>query len=423
MPQNARPQIVAIEEWRLFGSIMPACLLGMTLVAIHAYTLGVMFGPLEQEFGWSRSEIAAGPLLTSIGTLFLAPFGGRAVDHRGPRKIALIGVPFFAFSIALISIATANLWTWLALHALLAVALILVYPTVWTAAIAVRFDKNRGLALAVALSGTGLTSAIVPFVASRLLEAYGWRGTYIGLGILSFVIVYPLVFFLFDRNEARSRADPHTEKDGIAGPRRRVPSEFRSGKFLRLAAAALIYAICVTIVGINAVPILMEDGFSLLAAAEIAGLIGIGTIFGRILGGVLLDRIDGRYVAVLSGTGALAAVAILLGFAHSTGAAAFACFFLGLAAGAEYDACAYLTTKHFDRRNYGALFGLIGGLSGFGAGIAPFAANAVYDLTGTYDPVLWALMPTLILACLLFLSLGRYPEAPTDRKPVTPPPA
>src|ERR1043166_8334649 len=125
-------QLIALDEWRRHGSLLPACLLGMSLVALHSYSLGVMMGPLEKEFGWSRSQISSGPLVTSVLTLLLAPFGGRAVDRFGPRIIALVGVPIFAVALALIGTATPNILSWLALYALLSIALLFIYPTVGT---------------------------------------------------------------------------------------------------------------------------------------------------------------------------------------------------------------------------------------------------------------------------------------------------
>lgn len=324
MLKSERNQVIAWSEWQRYGSIMPACLVGMALVALHAYTVGVMIGPLEREFGWSRSQISAGPLVTSIATLLMAPIAGRALDRHGPRRIALIGIPAFAVAIALISTAGPSIISWLALYALLAVALMLIFPTVWTGAIAMRFEKNRGLAMAIALSGTGITSAVVPFLASRLIEEFGWRGAYIALGAMSFVVAFPLVLLLFGRDEE------HRHPACSSSPSA-VPTRGRS-----------------------------------------------------------------EYMSIATD--------------QSPSAASVACFLLGLAAGAEYDTCAYLTTRHFPRRNFGALFGLIGALAGVGSGVSPMLANVIYDVTGTYETVLWGIVPLFALSGLLFLSIGKYPD-------------
>jgi MFS family permease len=407
MSSDEHKQIGAVQEWRQHGIIMPACVLGMLLTAIHVYSIGVMIVPLEQEFGWSRAQISTGPLITSVLALILAPFAGRALDRYGPRRIALIGVPLFAIAISLFATAGPSIYSWLALYALFAIALVCVFPTVWTGAIAMRFDKSRGLAMAIALSGTGVASALVPILTLRLIEEFGWRGAYLGIGIISFVVIFPLIYFTFDRDRSiygkmdRARAEAKASGTSVG---------YRSPRFVRLAIAAMVYSLSTTGIAVNAVPILAQEGFTLRSAAEIAGLVGLGSISGRILGGILLDLINGRLVATGCGFAAILAAATLLMTDQSVLAASVACFLLGLASGAEFDACAYLTTRYFPRRNFGALFGVIGALASVGAGFSPMICNAVYDATGSYDLVLMGILPLFAISSLLFLSLGKYPD-------------
>lgn len=407
MNADGTKQVLDRREWRSHGVNLAPCLFGMTLIAVHAYTLGVVIAPLEQEFGWSRAEIAAGPLVTSVTALFLAVFGGRAVDKFGPRKVALVGVPFFSASLALIAAAGPSILSWLALYGLLAAGLVMIYPSVWTAAIVQRFVKNRGLALAVVLSGTGIASAIVPFLAASLIEAYGWRGAYIGLGSLAFIIQFPLVYFLFAK-----KAPPEQIQTLEMQKQRRTGNagDLLSFKYIRLALAGIFYTVGATGVGINAVPILMEEGFTLITAAKVAGLIGIGTITGRLAGGFLLDRIDGRYVAICCALGAMSAAAIFLATDQSVVAAAIACVLLGITAGAELDACAYLISRHFSQGQFATLFSMLSALFGFISGVSPFLANAIYEVFGGYDTLLWAIIPLFLVSGALFLSLGRYPD-------------
>jgi MFS family permease len=407
MNASGAKQVFDWQEWRQYGGNIVPCLFGMALVAVHAYALGVVMAPLEQEFGWSRAEIAAGPLVTSVTALLLAVFGGRAVDKFGPRKIALAGVPLYSLALALIATAGPSLLSWLALYALLAVGLVMIYPSVWSAAIVQRFVKNRGLALAVVLSGTGIASAIVPFLGASLIEAYGWRGAYIGMGSLAFLIQFPLVYFLFARSEpakqAKDREVHKPHRTGTAG-------DLLSSKFIRLSIAGVIYTLGATGVGINAVPILMEEGFTLIDAAKVAGLIGVGTISGRLVGGFLLDHVDGRFVALGCALGAMSAAAIFLGTDQAIVAASIACVLLGFTAGAEFDACAYLISRHFSQNQFATLFAMLSAMFGFISGIAPFVANVAYEVFGDYDVLLWAIMPMFLVSGVLFLSLGRYPN-------------
>lgn len=413
MNSNGKKQVIDVQEWGRYGGNLPPALFGMALVALHAYFLGVMIEPLEREFGWSRAEISAGPLVTSVMTLILAVWGGKAVDHWGPRRVALLGVPFYCCVLASISTAGPSIVSWLLLYALLGVALICVYPSVWTAAIAQRFTNNRGLAMAIVLSGTGIASATVPYLGATLIEAYGWRGAYLGMAALSFVVVFPQVVLLFSKGNAPDKPAVRTSVNVRPSG---TSAELLSPKFIKLAVAGVIYSLGATGLGINAVPILMGEGFTLLAAAELAALVGIGTIIGRVVGGFLLDWIDGRFVAMGCAVGALSAAMILLATDQSWLAAAVACFMLGLTAGAEYDACAYLTTRHFSARHFGALFGFLGALLGFTSGIAPFIANALYGVFGNYDGILWGIIPLFALSSILFLSMGPYPDAAEARE-------
>lgn len=393
-------------EWRAHGVNLIPSLIGMAMVALHAYALGVMIAPLEQEFGWSRAQVSTGPFVTSVTALLLAAFGGRAVDRYGPRRIALIGVPVYCCALAALGLAGPSLTSWLALHVVLAAALVMIYPSVWSAAIVQRFVANRGLALALVLSGTGIASAVVPLLAATLVETRGWREAYVGMAIVAFVVQFPLLALFFARSApATAASDPHAN---VKRPNR--AGTLLSGKFIRLVLAGIVYTLGATGIAINAVPVLAGEGFATIDAAKIAGLIGVGTIAGRVLGGVLLDRIDGRYVAMGCALGALAAAAILLSTHQAVLAASLACVLLGFTAGAEFDACAYLISRHFPQDQFATLFAMLAAVFGFISGLSPLAANLIYEIFGNYDALLRGIMPMFILSGLLFLSLGAYPD-------------
>jgi MFS family permease len=380
-PQDRETQVTAStvfarEEWRAHGHIIPACIAGMILVAIHNYTLGVMIRPLEQEFGWSRAQISIGPLMPSLAAVVLAPLVGLAVDRYGPHRIALFGVPFFSVALALLSSAGDIVSSW-GLYALLGVATMFIFPMVWTSAISARFDRNRGLALAIALSGTGISAAVMPVLATWLLNEQGWRGAYVSIGILCFVVTFPLVFFLFARGAEQLPSSAPNDSSAAPGARAAARAQMLSRRFMLLALAATVFSLALCSLTTNAVPVLLAEGFDAMSAAATAGVIGIGTITGRLAGGFLLDRFDGRYVAAMSVVAPMVTAAILLATQGSQEGATVACLLLGLAAGAEYDACAYLTARYFGTGNFGALFGLIAGIILFTNGVAPALANHI----------------------------------------------
>ncbi|CAN7180082.1 MFS transporter [Phenylobacterium sp. LjRoot219] len=393
---------------------------GILLCSVNNYSLGVMIGPLEREFGWSRAEISSGPLIISMIALVCAPLVGLVVDRLGPRPVGLFGVVFYCAALALLATTTADVTSWWGLWALIGLASMFVAPMVWTAAINSRFDKNRGMALALALCGTGVGAATVPLLTNSLVAAQGWRAAYVSLALISGAIVLPLVFFLFHN----LKAAPAGARPVAAGRRsQEIRAELTSPSFLKLAGAALLFAIASCALTSNGVPILIGEGFDRTTAAGVAGLIGLGSIAGRLGGGYLLDRIDARKVAAVSVLAPVISVSLLLATDGSQPAAIAACLILGLSVGTELDACAYLAARHFGMRNFGTLFGAITGLLLFGNGLAPAAANRVYDVTRSYDLVLLAIIVLCVMAAGLFMLLGKYPEAVSAAADSAPPAA
>lgn len=394
------------QEWRAGWPVVAASLAGITLCSAHGYTLGVMIAPLEAAFGWSRAAITGGLLIISIVAIIAAPFAGRLADRFGPRRVALAGVPLFCLAFGLLATANGNIWGWWGLWLFLGLGNMLILPTIWTSAINSRFDANRGKALAFALCGTGLAAFILPPVTTRLIAAYGWQHAYVVLACAGLLIVLPLTWLWFHS------AASQPAQSAIAGaPGRGVlRAEMLSPRFLKLLGASTVFSVAICALTTNATPVLRGMGHSAIAAADTAALMGFGSVVGRIGGGFLLDRFDARKVAAISVAAPVVTALLLLWGGEDRLIASAACLFLGLAIGAEVDACAYLAARHFGLANFGALFGTINGLMLFGNGLAPFAANYVFDVTGSYDSVLWAQIPACLLAAALFLALGRYPD-------------
>ena len=377
---------------------------GITLCSAHGYTIGVMIAPLEEEFGWSRSAITSGLLIVATLAVVLAPLTGRLADRIGPRKVALAGVPLFCLGFGMLALATADIRTWWALWLFLALGNMACLPTIWAAAINTHFDRNRGKALALAMCGTGLASFILPRVTPRLIEAYGWRWSYVMIAVAGFLIVYPLTLAYF-RSAHEKPGQRHAPP-----PSRALKGEMLSARYLKLLGASTFFSVTICALTTNAAPLMRSFGYSNIDAGDIASWMGLGSIIGRLLGGVLLDRFDAKKVAAISVMAPVLTAILLLAAGENRSVAVLAMLILGLAIGTEVDSCSYLAARHFGIGNFGALFGFINGLMLFGNGVAPFAANYVYDLTHSYDAAMWVQIPACTIAAVLFLTLGKYPE-------------
>lgn len=383
---------------------MLAATAGTTFPIVHLYSTGVMLPALEAEFGWTRAEISSGPAIVSVVIVLLAPFVGILVDRVGPRAVGLVGGALFCLSIALLGIASQSLTVWWLLWALISIGAVAINPSVWAAGVSRSFQASRGLALAVALTGTGLGAVLVPIVASGLLEAFGWRQAYHFLGAGWALATLPLIFLAF-RVPRKLDAPDRADRTGFAPD----VAILISKRFAMLATAATAVTFAGNGIVINLVPLLIDRGIGTMDAAAVAGVAGIGSIVGRLSGGLLLDRINAGVVAALSAGFLCLGVLLLFLLPGSPGQLVVAVAILGLAVGVEFDAVAYLASRHFALETFGLVFGTITGLLALTGGLAPLATNAIFDATGSYSAALFLSAPLAVCAAALFLLLGPYP--------------
>lgn len=402
----------ARAEWRGAWPLPFVSAIGYGVAVAHIYSAGLFLGPLEQEFGWSRAVITGGLTVVSVISVILAPFVGLAIDKYGARRIGLPGMALYCGAIAALSLTGSALWTWFALWVLIAFASLSVKATIWTSAVASRFDASRGLAMSITFCGAGLGSALLPMATNWLLAEFDWRGAYVALGGLLALIAFPLLipFFRDARDVARARSAATGTTAAIELSGLAFGEALRSPKFVKLGLVALLSVSAMTALLVHIVPILTNAGFSRTTAAKIAGLIGIGSIVGRIGAGFLLDRINGAVIGAFAFSLPILVVLGLLAVGTSPNLAWPAAFLLGLTLGTEVDVIGYVTSRHFGMRNFGGVFGTIIGLQSLAVGIGPLAGSVIFDHTGSYRWMLIGLVPVFASSAILIVTLGRYPD-------------
>lgn len=402
----------AKEEWRQGWTLPLAAGLGYGVAVTYAYSLGIFIGPLEAEFGWSRSSITSGLTIVSFTFLFLAPFVGMLVDRFGARRVALPGLLLYCLGFGALSLASDSTWSWWALWGLVALGAVCVQAAVWTAAVASRFDTSRGLAIAVTLSGAGLGSSLVPLLANALIVSFDWRTAYWMMALIFVVTVLPpLLFFFHDATDrsTRSSGKPRAAKPADA-PGMSVSAAVRSRRFVVMTVSILIFVLIVAGLLVHFVPMLTGAGLDANIAASAAALIGLGAMAGRVAAGFLIDRFSGPRIGFVVFILPVAAIVMLLNFDGSPAYAFATALILGLALGGEIDVMAYLASRYFGLRNFGTIFSALIGFQTFASGSGPFLTGLVYDSQGSYAPFLYGSIPALVVAAALVATLGRYPD-------------
>jgi MFS family permease len=397
----------ATSEWRRYPMLPVAAGLGYATSVIHIYGLGPYIEPISTAFGWTRTQTTLGlTLQTLVAAVFAIPMG-MLVDRIGPRRLALFGVVATASAFALLGTATGSLANWLMLWGLLAIAALFVQTTIWTSAVAIRFEASRGMAFAVTLCGASVAQTIFPFLGAKLIAAYGWESALTVQAGLWSAVALPLLLLFF--RGAQDGAPRH----GEATPDRALLSGATLGEGLassiywRLWLASLLFTFTIVALVVHFVPILTGRGMGKLEAAGLAGLVGLFSIAGRLGTGVLLDRYRAARVGAVVFLLPVGGCLILIAGGTSAMGTAVAAALIGLTLGAEVDVLVYLTTRHFGLKSFGALYGgLLTALS-IGTATGPLGASAVFDTYGNYTPFLWLTIAFMIASSLALVTLPR----------------
>ncbi len=403
------PPLTAGAEWRRHWPLIAATTMGMSLASMLTSSFGVMLGPIEEEFGWTRAQISTGPMIVSIMGILFATFAGYAIDRLGARKVGIVVVLIMCAASALLGTLTNSLWHWWAIWAFFGIAATAT-STVWLTPPSTVFTAGRGMAIAVTISGTGISSMLVPGICEYFVQNYGWRTGFVALGAIWLVVTLPLVLAFVPKLAGAPLPSAKTQEPESSPLTGLTPSQgFRKPAFYILFMASFMSAFTGVAIILNLVPVLIFTGLERLDAVWVASSMGAASIIGRIVGGLLMDRFDVRKMAIIAAVISVLFPISLLALPGVIWAAAAGVIGYGLTGGMKMNAIVYLTSTHLGARSFGTFYGTISITTSVAMGVAPLIANAIYDVTKSYEPVLWAAIPGFLIAAALFYALGPAP--------------
>lgn len=196
-----------------------------------SYSIGVVVKPLQAEFGWSLAEIMTVQPIVTVGVILAAFVVGWVADRHGVRRLILASQAAFGFGLAAIGAFTHSLASFYVLYFVVALLSGGTLAITFTKLISARFDRQRGLALGLALSGTGLCSIVFQPYMARVVAAWGWRAGYYAIALLPLLLALPASLrWAREREDARDRV--------TAGPGDAERSGVTAGSAARPGSAA-----------------------------------------------------------------------------------------------------------------------------------------------------------------------------------------
>ena len=354
----------------------------ISCVAIGAiFSLAVFLQPMAQATGWSRAGISSAMTLDFLA-MGVAGFGwGAASDRFGARIVVLIGAVLLGLGLLLASRATSLLEFQLMFGVVVGLAAGAFFAPM-TATVTVWFDTNRSLAVSLVSAGMGVAPMTISPLARWLTSAYDWRTAMMVIAILAWVLMIPAAL-LVRRPPAAADAGGASASEDAGGAGMSVAEAFRSPQFIVLALT--FFACCAAHSGpiFHMVSYAIGCGVPAMAAVSIYSVEGLAGLGGRLLLGVLADRLGAKRVLV-AGLAVQALAIITYLFVNQLDQFYALALVFGAAYGGVMPLYAVLAREYFGPRIMGAVFGAAIMASSIGMALGPVAGGWVFDAFGSY---------------------------------------
>ena len=382
--------------------------LALSYAMFTVFAFGTLVKPLQAEFGWSRAEMSFALTVTNITIVFGAQVLGYLVDRGGVRKVLLPSVILMGLAVASMSLLQGNIWHFYGIFFAITFLGLGTLPLSYSRVVIGWFEQRRGLALGIALAGFGVGAALVPEISRTMIDLYGWRSAYYLFAAAIFLISLPLTLFVLKEAPTAVLSTPDSNAVSVFGMS--AGQAAKTGSYWLVLLSFFLVGIGITSVLSHMVPMLMDRGMSLTAAARCMSTLAVALIFGRIFAGFLMDHFFAPYVTAGFIIFGLAAGVILLALGAVGPWAFLAAALVGLATGSEISEIAYIIGRYFGQLSFGQIYGIM--FAGFQLGSAISAPMMGYyhDTVGDYVGALWLVAGLVTLSAILIALLPPYPK-------------
>jgi MFS family permease len=378
------------------------------------WSFGAFVQPLEDEFGWRRGELSGGASVAMLGIVLGSPLLGIWIDRWGPRSAMLVGGLLGGVGIMLLS-QVQTLWHFYALLGLTAVVRTGTTYVSLTALVSRWFPGDSSRGMAIVMSGLGIGGVVFAPLATFLIDALGWRGAYVVLGLIMAGYFVPVAAFIVRDPHARRTRDGRGA--GAMASGWAYGDAIRSKTFWLLnLSMALLWFNQVGMMS-HAQPIFEWQGFEPGPAATIVGLAALSATAFRLFAGVSYGRLGRPRLFALAVAGAgSASLAILLLPVTQLTVVVFLVLW-GIGSGAMVILPPMLTADTYGQRSLGKLLAFTEVTGGVGSVTGPIVGGLLFDSTGSYVPALQVYFVTYVLCgfCFAAFSTARSQTRPPAR--------
>jgi MFS family permease len=385
------------------------------------YSFGVAFKPMIKELDWSRGSISFAFFVNMTLFAFSLIAAGRLYDRYGAKWVIVISTVFLSAGFALISLIN-SLWQFYIVYGVFAaiglggtsIPLLAALTSKW-------FTKWRGLAISLALAGNCLGQFVLIPVFTFSTLRYGWRISYLSIGLMMLLVNMALVLFVIkessdhrDPSLAHEKEDRKKERSGEIASSNSL-QDLSLGEAMRTSPFwffLIVMFVCGSgdfLVTTHLIPFVTDHGIHPAKAGNMLAWIGLMSLFGVLMAGPASDLIGNRIPMAIAFLFRLGAFILILTHQNTASFYVFSIIF-GLT---------YLVTGPLTTTLLGRLYGFshIGLLSGFvttvhhiGGGLWAYLGGVIFDQTGSYRLafVCSAIMAFIAFLCCILIRERRH---------------
>ncbi|MVP00673.1 MFS transporter [Paenibacillus lutrae] len=356
--------------------------------------LGVGIGSLSLYFS-----------VSAIVTMVFLPIGGKLMAKYDTRLILIAAIILQAGAFALFGLMS-SVWGWYVLAIPLAVGGVFITVIAGPVLVNQWFKKSKGLALGIMGAAGGAIGAISQPVIGNLIANQGWRTSYIIVGVTVIIIVVPIILLLIRKSPQEKKTLPYGA--GAAGDQGGTVTEEGDNKGVALAVArksSAFYALITFFFLITSaasfsmhIPTyLMNKGFDVSFAGNVMATNMIGVLIGSLVIGYASDKFGTKNTTFLVMMLGVVAMSLLLFSASSTLLITVAVGLFGLVSASIGTLGPALTSSLFGNKEYSQIYSNASLGLAISSVVALPAYGFVFDITGSYTPVLYAIIVMLII--------------------------
>ena len=413
--QDTRASLARGINGRVFYGWVMVLAAGLGIFASgpgQSHTFSVFIGPISEDLGISVTSIALAYALATVGAAFLLPQVGRQVDRFGAR-LSLLGI-VVALGLACLFFGAASGMLWLVVGFGLLRFLGQGSMMLGSANLVAQwFSTRRGFAMSLMALGFSASMAVHPQLGRWLIEAFGWRQAWIGLGALTWLLMIPVLLLLVqDKPEDlglrpdNAAAPPEGSGQQSALTGASLHEALRTRSFYVLALGWASFSGLVTALHFHNVTIMTMQGLD-PAWATSAFTIAAVTMVGMMpLVGRACDRFRTRYVFA-AGLLVQATSLVMVTFVHDVASLFVYGIVFGLNNAFSMTMFGYIWPRYFGRKHLGRIQGTGQMVGVFAASLGPLPVSFAIDAWGDPTGMLWALAVIPLAAAVLAVLLLR----------------